>query len=133
MPVCWNGRRGGLKILWWQHRVGSSPTTGTTSEQALYRLLRFFCKNQSALTPLLLLFRKRSRSAHLLGCKRPRDGLLSLPTFCGLITISIESVHAFHLDAEEPLNQAVLLLFVYCFESTSLSFDQCLTHTRKIS
>ena len=29
LPVCWNGRRGGLKILWWQHRVGSSPTTGT--------------------------------------------------------------------------------------------------------
>ena len=28
--------------------------------------------------------RKRSRSARLLGCKRPRNGLLSLPTFCGL-------------------------------------------------
>ena len=23
------GRRDGLKIRWWQHRVGSSPTTGT--------------------------------------------------------------------------------------------------------
>ena len=32
MPVCRNGRRCGLKIRWWQHRVGSSPTTGTTSE-----------------------------------------------------------------------------------------------------
>ena len=31
-PVCRNGRRCGLKIRWWQHRVGSSPTTGTTSE-----------------------------------------------------------------------------------------------------
>jgi hypothetical protein len=30
--VCWNGRRGGLKIRWWQHRVGSSPTTGTSSK-----------------------------------------------------------------------------------------------------
>ena len=29
-------------------------------------------------------FRKRSRSARLLGCKRPRDGSQSLPTFCGL-------------------------------------------------
>ena len=28
-------------------------------------------------------FRKKSRSAHLLSCKRPRDGSLSLPTFCG--------------------------------------------------
>ena len=33
--------------------------------------------------PLLLLFRKKSRSAHLLGCKRPRDVSLSLPTSCG--------------------------------------------------
>ena len=31
-PVCRNGRRCGLKIRWWQHRVGSRPTTGTTSE-----------------------------------------------------------------------------------------------------
>ena len=29
MPVCWNGRRGGLKIRWGNTRVGSSPTTGT--------------------------------------------------------------------------------------------------------
>ena len=29
-------------------------------------------------------FRKKSRSAHLLGCKRPRDGSLSLPTFRGV-------------------------------------------------
>lgn len=29
------------------------------------------------------LFRKSSRSAHPLGLKRPRDRLLSLPTFCG--------------------------------------------------
>ena len=36
-------------------RVGSTPTTRTTSEQALYRLLRLFYKSQSALTPLLLL------------------------------------------------------------------------------
>ena len=28
------GRRDGLKIRWWRHRVGSSPTTGTTSEQS---------------------------------------------------------------------------------------------------
>ena len=28
--------------------------------------------------------RKRSRQAHLLGCKRPRDGEPSLPTFCGV-------------------------------------------------
>ena len=32
-PVCRNGRRGGLKIPWWQHRVGSTPTTGIKSPQ----------------------------------------------------------------------------------------------------
>ena len=58
MPVWWNGRHGGLKILWCLHRAGSSPATGTTSEQALYRLLRLFCKSQSALMPLLLLSAK---------------------------------------------------------------------------
>ena len=35
--------------------VGSNPATRTTSEQALYRLLRLFYKSQSALMPLLLL------------------------------------------------------------------------------
>ena len=37
-----------LSLLW----------RNATSEQALYRLLRFLCKNQSALTPLLLLCAK---------------------------------------------------------------------------
>ena len=36
------GRRSGLKIHRWRQRTGSSPVTGTTSEQALYRLLRLF-------------------------------------------------------------------------------------------
>ena len=36
------GRRSGLKIRRWRQRTGSSLVTGTTSEQALYRLLRFF-------------------------------------------------------------------------------------------
>ena len=26
------GRRDGLKIRWWQHRVGSTPTTGTSGK-----------------------------------------------------------------------------------------------------
>ena len=33
-------------------------------------------------TPLLLLFRKKSRSACLFACKRAHRGKLSLPTFC---------------------------------------------------
>ena len=45
--------------------MGSSPTTGTTSEQALYRLLRLFFKSQSALMPLLLLSKSQPLT---LGC-----------------------------------------------------------------
>ena len=46
-------------------------------------------RSQRRLSPPLALsvappLRKRSRSARLLGCKRPRNGSLSLPTFCGL-------------------------------------------------
>ena len=33
VPVCWNGRRGGLKIRCQRWRVGSSPTTGTKKER----------------------------------------------------------------------------------------------------
>ena len=42
----------------------------------------FLCKNQSSLMPLLLLFRKKARSAQLLTCKRVRNVSLSLPPFC---------------------------------------------------
>ena len=42
----------------------------------------------SAHSPLLLLFRKKSRSAHLFGCRLPHDGSSSLPTF--LRTASIQ-------------------------------------------
>ena len=43
------------RLLWEQDAGRSSRPTRTTSEQALYRLLRLFFKNQSALMPLLLL------------------------------------------------------------------------------
>ena len=39
-------------------------------------------KVTGALILLLLLYRKKARSAHLLGYKHPRDGSLSLPPFC---------------------------------------------------
>ena len=45
--------------------VGSIPTISSTSEQALYRLLRLFSKSQSALIPLVLRFPHRKRSAGL--------------------------------------------------------------------
>ena len=62
-------------------RTGSTPVTGTTSEQALYRLLRLFYKSQSALMPLLLLSKSKPlcwasiwfwaqawKQRHLYGC-----------------------------------------------------------------
>ena len=52
----------------------------------MLRLL--FClrrKRSHPPAPLLLLFRKRARSARLLGCKRPHNGSLSLPPFCGCL------------------------------------------------
>ena len=42
----------------------------------------FFMQKSHPPASLLLLFRKKSRSARLLGCKRPRNDSLSLPTFC---------------------------------------------------
>ena len=65
--------------------AGSIPVIRTTSEQAIYRLLRFFCKNQSSLMPLLLLFHKRPRSLRLFTCKRVHDGSPSLTPFCGCL------------------------------------------------
>ena len=47
-------------------------------------LLRFSLQEKHPPASLLLLFRKKSRSAYLFGCKRPHDGSLSLPTFCEL-------------------------------------------------
>ncbi len=41
-----------------------------------------FYKESHSPVPLLLLFRKKLRSAHLFGCKRPHNGSLSLTTFC---------------------------------------------------
>ena len=54
----------------------------TTSERVSLVSIFYFLKNPSP-APLFLLFRKRSRSARLVGPKRPRDGSPSLPTFCG--------------------------------------------------
>ena len=56
------------------------------AKSALLRLL--FClrrKRSHPPAPLPLFFRKRARSACLLGCKRPRDGTLSPPPFCGCL------------------------------------------------
>ena len=71
-----------------------SPThaPSLTSEQSPLCSGFFFCLRQKRShppAPLLLLLRKRARSARLLGCKRPRDGSLSLPPFCGCLRFKL--------------------------------------------
>ena len=61
--------------------VSSSLTTPATSEQVSLVPIFYFIKNQSPV-PLFLLFRKRSHSRRLFGCKRPHNAFGSLPTFC---------------------------------------------------
>ena len=64
-----------------------NPTLSAMLEQSpLCSGLFFVCdrKTSHPPTPLLLLFRKKPRSARLYGCKRPHDGAPSLPTFCEL-------------------------------------------------
>ena len=56
------------------HHVGASYVS----------LAPIYFISQSALAQLLLLFRKKSHSAHRPGCKRPPGGSLPLPTFCEL-------------------------------------------------
>ena len=58
----------------------ATPASAASSTLAAYRARRFPKSplTHFAASPL----RKRSRSVRLLGCKRPCDGSLSLPTFC---------------------------------------------------
>ena len=56
---------------------------GNHVDASFISLAGLFYKSHRRAITLRLLFRKRPRSAPLLGCKRPRDGSLSLPTFCG--------------------------------------------------
>ena len=74
--------------------VGSAPALGAGCRRfeschldhvgaSCISLALTFFKSQSVLIPLLLLFRKRSRSRRLFACRRAHDGFGSLPTFCG--------------------------------------------------
>ena len=77
-----------LFLLVQRHLAQPNAARCGTSEQSPLCSGFFFCLRQKRShppAPLLLLFRKRARSARLLGCKRPRDGSLSLPPFCGCL------------------------------------------------
>ena len=62
---------------------GSNPLISTTSEWTSLHSDFSLQKNQSY-APSFLLFRKRSHSRRLFGCKRPHNAFGSLPTFLRL-------------------------------------------------
>lgn len=65
-------------------REASKVSTPTMLSQAIVRLRRLIMlcsKSRVTPTPLWCLSREKSRLAHLLGCKRPRGGLLPIPIF----------------------------------------------------
>ena len=77
-----------LKRIYWLSTIfflapSSVGNAALSSSRTAYR-----SEQRSGGTPFLAHsvappHRKKSRSARLFGCKRPRDGTLSLPTFCG--------------------------------------------------
>ena len=89
-----------LERVWDEEAAGSNPVIPTTSKQSSL-CFDFFMQKSHPPTSLLLLFHKKSRSAHLLGCKRPHDDSLSLPTFCEFILTRYE--HSHHIEAKFAL------------------------------
>ena len=64
------------------NRSAFSHRSGPRCNQKGRKLATFFSN-----APLLLLFRKKSRSVCLFVCKRTHNGKLSLPTFCDFKSI----------------------------------------------
>lgn len=63
---------------------GSSPLVFTTSEQAFYRLLRFFVKIEAYSCLYFSFLQSVTLSARLFCCKYSYDGTQLLPVFCDL-------------------------------------------------
>ena len=47
-------RRAGLKIQWWQHRVGSTPTLGTSSKDKSGIICRFYRRKENLYTSFVI-------------------------------------------------------------------------------
>ena len=73
----------------------------------------FFFKKKVCARFLAPPFRKKSRSARLLGCERPRDGSLSLTTFC-----EITRLRRVFLFLGEPFSEHSMSAI--CTKSTAL-------------
>ena len=70
---------------------GSSPLVFTTSEQAFYRLLRFFVKIEAYSCLYFSFLQSVTLSARLFCCKYSYDGTQLLPVFCGLQGLALLS------------------------------------------
>lgn len=97
-----------------------SPRSHVGAKSALLRLI--FCLQQeiSHLTAsLLLLFRKKSRSACLFGCRRLHDGSLSLSTFCELRAFNshlpkAENIFFILLRQKVQFKRSLNCIFPFC-------------------
>ncbi|MCI6967263.1 hypothetical protein MR810_09110 [bacterium] len=74
-------------------------------------------KNQSALMPLLLLFRKKSRWLRLFACKRAHDASAALPTFCGASAVLFR--HNIHI-ANSMQKRLKRLFFLWHFNTIKI-------------
>ncbi len=97
---------------------------------AIFYVMR---QNRRAVAPSPLLFRKKSRLACLLGCKRPRDDSLPLPTFCAIVrcarwqtfyltTFSRNSIRIPRPYCGGPFWFAAI--FMFCGKFTALSAEK---------
>ena len=119
----------------------SSPPSRTSVVASLYRLRRLFyalhqksSRAHSAAPP----FRKKSRSARLLGCKRPRCGSLSLTTFCGAQVRPVSLLTPFRFEyrdlngrAPETPKSSDFGAFLISLKSTNAAKSAALDFTGK--
>ena len=107
LRLWWNGIHNGLKIR--RRKLASSNLASrTTSEQATYRLLRFFAKNRSALISLLLLSAKSHARlacslASALTTARCRYQLFAVPPAGGNIHSIISIFYDYTYISKHPL------------------------------
>ena len=84
-------------------QVASSNLASSSTLRSKGNFAPFFLSKKTPPESLLLRYHKKSRSVRLLGCKRPRDVSLSLPTFCEGAHYVRKSQSDMYLTAKETL------------------------------
>ena len=108
---------------------GSSPSAPATSEWTSLHSDFSLQKNQSYASSFLL-YRKRSHSRRLFGCKRPHNAFGSLPTFCECACgANISMVRLFHVGASF-ISLALIFFVKIRVRSCRCSFSFAKRHAR---